>query len=96
MELLDSMKLLTKETNTELLTLLLEQAKREIVEYCRIPAYKTELDAITLDLAVIRYNRLGHEGVSSASVSGISESYETSIPEAIANRLNRYRRVVMR
>ena len=94
MDILASVKKLTNEADEELLNILTEQAKAEAVEFCRLDAYDKKLDSIVIDLAVIRYNRLSNEGVSSVSTSGISESYSDDLPEAIKKRLRRYRRLI--
>lgn len=72
--------------------LALKLAVAEVEEYC-----KRELDA-TLELmaqqiAVIKLNRMGTEGVASQSYSGVSESYIDGYPAEIVAVLNRKRKI---
>lgn len=48
---------------------------------------------IVKDLAVIKCNRLGSEGISSVSHEGVSEAYESGIPQSIKKKLYRYRKL---
>lgn len=45
------------------------------------------------DMAILRYNQLGNEGLSSQSYSGVSESYLTGYNEITKANLNRWRKL---
>ena len=45
-----------------------------------------------IDMAVVKYNLLGTEGLSSQSYSGMSEAYANYSPQLIKS-MNRYRKV---
>ena len=49
--------------------------------------------SIVLDIVLIRINKLGSEGITSTSQSGVSETYSNGMPVDIRRRLNRLRRV---
>ena len=49
--------------------------------------------SIVKELVIIKCNRIGSEGVSSESHEGMSQSYETGIPQAIKKKLYRYRKL---
>lgn len=58
-------------------------------EYC-----KKFLSEQIIDLATIRYNRKGSEGLNSQSYSGVSESYTNDIPTSIQRSLFVHRKLV--
>lgn len=74
------------------LELILEDAKAEIIDYCRIEEFSNILEPLQRELAIIYFNRQGTEGEVSRSEGGISISYGTDIPENLKARLNRYRK----
>lgn len=86
MALLSQMKLLTNESNEELLSLLLDMSKNVILEITNRNILPDRLETIQLKLAVIAYNRVGTEGEASRSEGGISSSF-TDIPEDIRSVL---------
>ena len=51
------------------------------------------MEPLQRELAIIYYNRIGSEGVSSQSQGGVSVSYSTDIPEAIRKRLQAFVRL---
>lgn len=67
-------------------------ASAEVEEYC-----KRDLDAtLTLmaqQIAVIKLNRIGTEGLASQSFSGVSEGYIDGYPAEIVAVLNRKRKI---
>lgn len=58
--------------------------EKELPTYCK---------GIVKDLALIRYNQLGSEGLKSESYSGVSQTYNDDIPLSIKRRLSKYRRL---
>jgi hypothetical protein len=67
-------------------------AATEVEEYC-----KRELDAAlelaAAQIAIIKLNRIGTEGLAAQSFSGVSESYINGYPAEIVAVLNRKRKV---
>jgi hypothetical protein len=64
----------------------------EVEEYCKRDADAT-LELVAEQIAVIKLNRLGTEGLSSQNYSGVSESYVDGYPSEIVAVLNRKRKV---
>lgn len=87
---LDKLELLTGEHDTELLSLLLEDAKEFVLSYTNRTELVSGLDRAVRDLAVIALNRMGTEGESSRSGGGESYSFEEA-PKHIYDVLDRYR-----
>lgn len=64
----------------------------EVEEYCKRDA-DTSLELIAEQIAVIKLNRMGAEGLASQSFSGVSESYINGYPAEIQAVLNRKRKI---
>lgn len=67
-------------------------ASAEVEEYCK-RELDTVLELAAEQIAVIKLNRFGSEGLSSQSYSGVSESYIDGYPAEIQAVLNRKRKV---
>lgn len=91
MELIEQVKLITGNTNDELVGLMIDKAKAEISAYLNLD-YDIRYDNIAVDIAVLRINRLGSEGLSSQGYSGASESYVDGFPQEIKMQLDRFKK----
>ncbi len=78
----EKLKKLTKESDDELLSLLLETAEDIILELTNRKTLPKKLEGIKVKLAVIAYNRMGTEGETSRSEGGISSAF-SDLPEDI-------------
>ena len=87
---LEKLKLLTGESNTALLSLLLEDAKEFVLAYTNRTKLVPGLEKVVRDLAVIALNRRGTEGETGRSEGGESYSFDDA-PKHIYDVLNRYR-----
>lgn len=67
-------------------------ALNEVEEYCKRDA-DTALELVAEQIAVIKLNRMGTEGLASQSYSGVSESFIDGYPDEIKAVLNRKRKV---
>jgi molybdopterin biosynthesis enzyme len=67
-------------------------AVSEVETYCR-RALDAELEAVAVQIAIIKLNRLGTEGVAALSYSGVSESYADGYPVNIQAILNSKRKL---
>jgi hypothetical protein len=65
-------------------------ALAEVEGYCGIEP-DTELEMVAQQIAVIKLNRSGTEGLANQSYSGVSESYIDGYPAEIQKILNRKR-----
>lgn len=84
------LQLITGETNTELLNLLLEDAEQHVLAYTGRTRLPPALQKTVRDLAVIALNRIGTEGETGRSEGGESYSFAEA-PKQIYNILNKYR-----
>lgn len=64
----------------------------EVETYCR-RALDDELQAVVVQIATIKLNRIGTEGVAALSYSGVSESYTDGYPVEIQAILNSKRKL---
>lgn len=91
MEILDKIKLLLPNANDDILSLLIDLAKDFSINYCNLSEYNTALDNIIVKMVLEDFNKLGSEGISSKSFSGVSESYTTDYSAEIYKMLNKHR-----
>ena len=75
-----------------LIGLVLKQALAEVEAYCN-RALDYELEVVAQRIAIIKLNRINTEGLSSQSMSGISESYIDGYPADIMAVLKRKRKL---
>lgn len=79
-----------------LIELMLKQSQAEVEAYCNrqidvINDY--ELQMAVERIAIIKLNRMNTEGLSSQSMSGVSENYIDGYPSDILAILNRKRKI---
>ena len=74
------------------IALALKLALTEVEAYCGREA-DTVLELAAQEIAVIKLNRFGTEGLASQSYSGVSESYIDGYPAHIKATLNRKRKL---
>ncbi len=75
---------------------LVEDAIAEVKNYVNAAEFETlpmSVKHIVKELALIRFNRFGAEGISSTSQSGISESYIEDLPAGLRRQLRRIRKL---
>lgn len=94
--MLEKIKLLlgmADDTSDDLLNTLIAMCKEEAYVYCNLEEYNSKLDNIVVSMVIEKYNRIGSEGTTSQSASGISASYESFYSDKIVKMLNKHRRV---
>ena len=69
-----------------------KKAVAEVQSYCG-RELDAELEAVALDIAIIKLNRLNTEGLAGQSYSGVSETYINGYPVEIVAILNRKRKL---
>lgn len=72
--------------------LCLKKALTEVQTYCA-RELDAELEAVALDIAIIKLNRLNTEGLQTQAYSGVSETYINGYPAEIVSVLNRKRKI---
>lgn len=75
-----------------LIGLRLKQALAEVEAYCN-RKLDYELEICAQQIAIIKLNRMGSEGLSSQGYSGVSENYIDGYPAEIKAILNRKRKM---
>lgn len=96
--MLEKIKLLLNLQNDlqdELLVTLISLCKEEAYNYCSLPEYDSKLDFIVIQMVIERYNRIGSEGATSQSSSGVSMNYDSFYSDKVVRLLNKYRKVKM-
>ena len=84
---------------TELLTDIVQDTITDVVEYINSEEgtdVPTSCVSIVKDIVIVKCNKLGTEGLSSESYSGVSQSYIEDIPKDILRKLKRYRKLPRR
>ena len=76
----------------ELLTLLIEQAIEEVINYTHNDCM-AGLESTICRMVVYNYNRISTEGVNSENYSGVSFTYSADYPENIMRVLKAHRKV---
>lgn len=81
--------LIGADADQELVNLLISNAKAFLLLYCGFSEYSSAYDAIVIKMVVEDYNRLGSEGLSSKSFSGLSETFsDTAYSPLVMSMLN--------
>ena len=81
MDLLANLKLLLDLTDSDIeldvkLNLIIEQSKKKVLAYLpNVTLVPDELSYIVLELSVVRFNRIGNEGMTNYSQDGESIAY---------------------
>ena len=79
----------------ELILILISLCKEEAYVYCNLPEYDSKLDFIVIQMVIERYNRIGSEGATSQSSSGVSMNYDSFYSDKVVRLLNKFRKVKM-
>ena len=87
---LEQIKLLSGNTNEALISLIIDKTMIEISDYTKMDfdICNERMTNVLVDMAVVKLNRFGTEGLSSQSYSGVSESYIDEYPHYILTQLN--------
>lgn len=94
--MLDKIKLLLNlagDDKDELIQTLISLCKDEAVDYCNLEDYDAKLDSAVIQMVIERYNRLGSEGLSSTTSSGIKEEYFGNYSNPVIRKLQKNRKV---
>lgn len=98
MTVLEQVKLLLGIVDTSkdgVLSLLITICSDEAVVYCHLSEYSNVLNSIVTRMVIEKYNRLGTEGVSAQSFSGVNESFNDGYSTDIVAALNKHRKLVL-
>lgn len=96
--MLDNIKLLLgltdDDSKDEILMILIQRAINEAKNYTHndsIVDYENVID----DMVIFQFNRLGTEGISAESYSGVTFNYSADYPESILRQLRSHRKVMV-
>jgi len=93
---LEKVKAISNYKDVEKIIVYIEMIQEELMEICKLESYKTELDNVLVEMVIVKLNKSGNEGLSSANIGGASESYLDEYPHSITNRLKKWtKRVVV-
>lgn len=76
-----------------ILNYLVSQAQTDFKTYCNRDDVPEAAQNIIIQMVVVKYNRLGAEGLASESFSGVSNNYIDGYPANIIAALNNYRKL---
>lgn len=94
--MLDKLKLILSikdDTKDDLLTLFIEQAIEEALNYTHQDSIEN-LRSTIISMVVYKYNRLGTEGLDSEGYSGVSFGYSSDYPDSIMRALKSQRKLI--
>lgn len=95
--MLDKIKLLLHKEDDddidELLLTLISLCQDEAYIYCNLAEYDAALDYIVIQMVIERYNRIGSEGLTNQSTSGVSAGYDSFYSQKVVRMLNKHRKV---
>lgn len=94
MDILTQIQTLQPNAKVDVVNLLIEKVKAEVVLYCRTD-YIPAMDNVIVDIILFKLNQLGNEGIASVGANGISESYLTDYPSYIKQQLYSFRKNVI-
>lgn len=97
MDLLNKLQQLCGENQNfteEILTIQLEAAKCDILNYCHIDSVPPGLEQVQLGLALKRLNRMGQEGSKSYSEGAVSAAFDGYLTDDVKAQLQAFRKVV--
>jgi len=81
------------ESKDDLLNTLISLCKDEAIDYCNLDEYSSKLDSAVIAMVIERYNKIGTEGITSVSTSGINESYTDFYSEPVKMKLIKNRKI---
>lgn len=94
--MLNKIKLLLNkadDSSDELIQTLIALCKQEAYIYCNLPEYDEILDYIVIQMVIEKYNRMGSEGATAQTSSGVSFTYDSFYSEKVRRMLNKHRKV---
>jgi hypothetical protein len=98
-KMLNTIKLLLNKADDdsadELLLTLITLCKNEAYNYCNLSKYNEALDYIVIQMVIEKYNRMGSEGATAQTSSGIAFTYDSFYSDKVRLMLNKHRKVKM-
>ncbi|CAM2361095.1 phage head-tail connector protein [Listeria seeligeri] len=79
--------------DTLLLDDIIEEACEDTLSETNQTEISSSMESIVIDIAVIKYNRVGTEGLASDSQGGVSNSYLNEYPESLKRKIAKHRKM---
>jgi hypothetical protein len=92
LEIIKVLLRLDGDTKDELINALIEQAQSEFLYYCNREDVPATAANLIIEMVLVKYSKLGAEGLASQSFSGISDNFIDGYPANILKALNKYRK----
>lgn len=93
--MLDKLKILLGVTDADdVLNVLIEVCSQDAITYCHLDSINISMQPVIIKMVMEKFNKLGSEGISSHSFSGVSESYTDDYSNDIYEQLKRFRKLV--
>lgn len=93
MDILGKLGLLYPSLSQELLSLLVDNAKSYVCDYCNLPEYDDSLDSTVFRMVQEDVTKVDSQGMSSESAGGVSVSYTSDYSPMVYRTLNKSKRV---
>jgi hypothetical protein len=92
---IENVKVLTGEDNTALITLLVKKAEETAKTFCNVADIQEEMTDVIEDIACLKYNLRGREGIVSESMGKNSVTMNAELPADIKMKLSKFRIIRM-
>ncbi|HDI3121682.1 TPA: phage head-tail connector protein [Clostridium botulinum] len=92
--MLKNLKLLLDINNDEQdakLNYIIKMCTRKILDYCDREVLINGMEDLVIEFSILRYNRLGTEGLKSEQYNEVSNNFTASIPKDLKKQLNKYK-----
>jgi len=96
MDKLETLKLLLDIVGFEQdakLTAIINLCATAAAEHCNRDNMPLEADGLLVQMAIVKFNKLGKEGAAAQSFNGVSESFIDGYPKEIYDSLAKYKKV---
>lgn len=93
MNLSENLELLYPSIDTDVISLVTEQAESFVLDYCNLEVIPSNLQSVLLDMCKQDINKLLAEGLTSESAGGSTIAYETDYTAQVYKRLRKHKRM---
>lgn len=91
-KIIQNIQTITEEENISLITLLVNKAEQDILNFCYIPEITPQMFYMLEDLAIYKFASIGKENLTSENLSSYSTSFRDDIPDSLKTQLLSFKR----
>ncbi|WP_076236712.1 phage head-tail connector protein [Clostridium botulinum] len=73
------------------LNYIIKMCTRKILDYCDREVLINGMEDLIIEFSILRYNRLGTEGIKSEQYNEVSNNFSDNIPKDLKKQLNKYK-----